>query len=500
MRFGPVSFRVVPLLPIAVALGLAAVPPGQSALAQAPVRNVKLEWTAPVGSNQLARDLGGILDASVVSGDWGVIVVSRSRGDTLFNRNADAQLLPASTMKVFTAALALDVLGPDHRFETTILREGTVNSAGVLTGNLVFRGGGDPAFGTKPGELKALAQQVAAAGITQVTGTMVGDGSAFDGRWVPDGWLTRWLHASYAARVSANSYNQNLVAVRVAPVKGSAKATVTITPTLAGLPVTNAVTVREGSRSAGITVRQDPTTGAFRVAGWIGALSIARSYSYVVENPDLFVAAAFRAALADVGVSVAQPVTARHAAPGAVPVAASSSTPLAELVNKMTGSSNNHFAELIFRNAARTTGNPGSADAGNSLLRSFLADRVGAGHTTVYAADGSGLSTHDRATPRSLVSVLDYSAAAPWSQVFAAGLPVAGRTETLKSRMRGTPADGRLRAKTGTTNEVTSLSGYVTAANGEELVFAFIYNGNDRFRAREAIDAMGSTMASFTRF
>jgi D-alanyl-D-alanine carboxypeptidase/D-alanyl-D-alanine-endopeptidase (penicillin-binding protein 4) len=77
---------------------------------------------------------------------------------------------------------------------------------------------------------------------------------------------------------------------------------------------------------------------------------------------------------------------------------------------------------------------------------------------------------------------------------------VAGRTETLKSRMRGTPADGRLRAKTGTTSEVTSLGGYVTAANGEELVFAFIYNGTDRFRAREAIDAMGSTLASFTRF
>jgi D-alanyl-D-alanine carboxypeptidase/D-alanyl-D-alanine-endopeptidase (penicillin-binding protein 4) len=103
-------------------------------------------------------------------------------------------------------------------------------------------------------------------------------------------------------------------------------------------------------------------------------------------------------------------------------------------------------------------------------------------------------------TPRSLVSVLDYSARASWASVFTASLPVAGQTETLKGRMRGAPASGNLRAKTGTTAEVTSLGGYVTAANGEELAFAFMYNGRDRTRAREAIDAMGSTLAAFTRY
>ncbi len=491
----------------AIVLGVVAISAAtaQSRTATAPatsVRTATLVWTAPIGTGQLVRDLGGILDASVGSGDWGVIVVSRTRGDTLFHRNADTQLVPASTMKVFTAAMALDLLGPEHRFETTILREGPVSANGILHGNLVFRGGGDPAFGTVPSDapLKQLARQVVDRGITRVAGTVVGDGSSFDGRLVPDGWLPRWLQASYATRVSANSYRQNLVAVRVAPVKGTARATVTITPSLEGLPITNAVTVREGSRSAAITVRQDPATGAFRVGGWVGALSAARSYSYVVENPDLFIAAAFRAALREAGVTVDLPVIARHAGADAVPIATLASRPVSELVTTMTGSSNNHFAELIFRNAARTAGGPGSADTGNALLRSFLTDRVGTSATAVYAADGSGLSTHDRVTPRSLVGVLDYSARAAWGPVLTSALPVAGRTETLKSRMRGTPADGKLRAKTGTTSEVTSLSGYVTAANGEELVFAFIYNGADRFRARDAIDAMGSTLASFTRF
>jgi D-alanyl-D-alanine carboxypeptidase/D-alanyl-D-alanine-endopeptidase (penicillin-binding protein 4) len=464
------------------------------------VRTVKLAWTKPIGMPQLSRDLGGILDASVRSGEWGVMVVSRTRGDTLFGRNADTQLLPASTMKVFTAALALDVLGPDHTFETVILREGAV-SGGVLNGNLILKGAGDPAFGTKGADpLKILAKQVADAGITRITGSVIADGSAFDGRLVPEGWLSRYLHASYAARVSALSINQNLVAVRVSSDRKTMRASVELTPTLAGLPVTNALTVRAGSRSAAITVRQDPATGAFRVGGWIGALSVARSYSYVVENPELFVAAAFRAALANAGVKVTEPVAARRAAPSAVPVARYASQPVSELVTLMTGESNNHFAELIFRNTARKSGRQGSAESANTLLRAFLSDRVGTPGSGVYAADGSGLSTADRVTPRSLVGILDYSARAPWGQHFTSSLPVAGRTETLKSRMRGTPADGRLRAKTGTTSEVTSLGGYVTAANGEELVFAFIYNGTDRFRAREAIDAMGSTLASFTRF
>jgi D-alanyl-D-alanine carboxypeptidase/D-alanyl-D-alanine-endopeptidase (penicillin-binding protein 4) len=141
----------------------------------------------------------------------------------------------------------------------------------------------------------------------------------------------------------------------------------------------------------------------------------------------------------------------------------------------------------------------GSAVIANESLRTFLAERVGIPRRAVFAADGSGLSTLDRVTPRSMIQLLDYSVSAPWAPVLQASLPIAGRTETLKNRMRGTAAQGNLRAKTGTTGEVVSLGGYVTAKNGEELAFSFIYNGTDRWRARTAIDAMGVTLASFSR-
>jgi D-alanyl-D-alanine carboxypeptidase/D-alanyl-D-alanine-endopeptidase (penicillin-binding protein 4) len=124
---------------------------------------------------------------------------------------------------------------------------------------------------------------------------------------------------------------------------------------------------------------------------------------------------------------------------------------------------------------------------------------VGAASDAVTATDGSGLSVLDRVTPRALVQLLDHAHRAPWGSAFHASLPVAGESELLRHRMRATPAQGNLHAKTGTTNEVIGLSGYVTAENGEILAFAFLYNGKDRWHARETIDAMGPTLAAFAR-
>jgi D-alanyl-D-alanine carboxypeptidase/D-alanyl-D-alanine-endopeptidase (penicillin-binding protein 4) len=219
----------------------------------------------------------------------------------------------------------------------------------------------------------------------------------------------------------------------------------------------------------------------------------------VVEQPERFVAAAFRAALQKRGIVVEGHARAATTPAEAERLTAWASPPLAQLVVTMNGESNNHFAELLFRNAALSARGVGSAEAANEALRSFLSERAGVRRDAVYAADGSGLSTLDRVTTRSMVHLLAYAQAAPWGEVFQATLPIAGRTETLRTRMRRTPADNNLRGKTGTTNDVSSLAGYVTTKDGELLAFAFVYNGRELWRARAAIDAMGATLAGFTR-
>jgi D-alanyl-D-alanine carboxypeptidase/D-alanyl-D-alanine-endopeptidase (penicillin-binding protein 4) len=348
--------------------------------------------------------------------------------------------------------------------------------------------------------MRALARQVADAGIRRVMGDVIGDDRAFEAKSVPDGWLQRYLHASYAARVSALSLNENLVHVVVTPGRAGRAASVRLEPATTAFSVSNAATTRARSRAARVTVTGGED-GQIRVRGWIGASSQPQVYGLVVPEPALFTTGAFLRALRDAGVMVDGGARVGATPPAAVRVATLPSPPLHELAGVMNRESINHYAELIFRNAARVASpmGIGSASMGNALLRDFLQLRVGAVPQDVYAADGSGLSTQDRVTARSLVQLLSYAHRAPWSREFHESLPIAGREETLRLRMRGTPAQGNLHAKTGTTNDVVALSGYVAARSGEVLAFAFLYNGKDRWNARATIDAMGVTLADFAR-
>jgi D-alanyl-D-alanine carboxypeptidase/D-alanyl-D-alanine-endopeptidase (penicillin-binding protein 4) len=460
-----------------------------------------LKYTAPRGASQLMLDLSSIVNRSTRSGSWGVAVVSLASGDTLFTHNADRQLLPASTMKLFTAAVALERFGPDYRLVTEVLREGALGADGTVRGNLVLRGTGDPSFSRRyaddaSGEtpIAAIARLVAQAGVRRVSGDIIGDASAFEERKVPEGWRSRYLGSSYAARVSALSYNENLLAVTVKPAGKSAA--LTFEPALSGIAIVNSVKVVAG-RGSRISIVQRES--GIEVRGTIGRAHKGRRVQVVAEHPALVTTAAFRAALEQRGVAVDGGARLAKVASGAPRVAALSSASIGELVGTMNGESNNHFAELLFRNAARSVGVVGSAENANILLRRFLWEKAHVPPTSVYAADGSGLSTADRVTPRAMVQLLGYADRAPWRDVLEQSLPIAGRTDGLRRRMRYTPAMGNLRAKTGTTNDVASLSGYVTALDGERMAFAFIYNGRDRWRAKEAMDAMGATLANYQR-
>ncbi len=457
-------------------------------------------WTTPRSAAALSSDLGAILSRRE-DGQWGAMVVSVTRGDTLFARDADAPMVPASTMKMYTSALALDRLGPDWRFRTEVLREGALEGDGTLRGNLVMRGDGDPAFSRRfqPGNdyaapVKLLAERVAAAGVKRVTGDLVADASAFEARTIPEGWLTRYAGAGYAAPFSALSINENVVVVAIHP-----DGRVLLEPATTGIRVESSVTTRAGGGNGVRVIRA--ADGHVVARGWIGRGAPVRRLQLVVADPPTFAAGALRAALAERGITVDGQLRAGRAAAGAERVATVESPPLADLVAVMNRESINHFAEMIFRNAVRGPAREGegSAVAGNAMLQRFLTEKAHVPTSAVQVSDGSGLSTLDRVTARSMIHLLGLAHRAPWGSVFHASLPVAGESELMRGRMRGTPAQGNLHAKTGTTNDVIALGGYVTAENGEVLAFSFIFNGRDRWNARATIDAMGATMAGFSR-
>ena len=436
---------------------------------------------------------------------WGGMVVSLTRGDTLYAYNAGEEMLPASTMKLLTSAIALDRFGPNYQFSTDALRDGVVGSDGTLTGNLYIRGDGDPALSGKflPGgpsaPMNRLADLVAQKGIRHITGSIIGDATGFDEQKVPEGWLSRYLQAGYAARVSALSLNENLVAVAVTPTTPGKPAMVAIEPSSSAIHVVaNVRTVAGGGARLGF---RKQSNGTIVANGSIGSRTGTRRYVYIVEDPASFTTGAFRNALVARGIKVDGDIQLGRTPASAVKVASLASPPLASMIAAMNRESINHYAELLFRNAARGPDRnvTGSVATASALLDQFFASKVGADTTRLVFADGSGLSILDRVTPRAQVQLLGYAHHASWGPWLHSSLPVAGDSELLRRRMRNTPAEGNLHAKTGTTNDVIALAGYVTAVNGEVLAFSFLYNGRDRWMAKSMIDVMSETLASFGR-
>ena len=432
-------------------------------------------------------------------------MVSLTRGDTLYAYNAGEEMLPASTMKLLTSAIALDRFGPNYQFSTDALRDGVVGSDGTLTGNLYIRGDGDPALSGKflPGgpsaPMNRLADLVAQKGIRHITGGIIGDATGFDEQKVPEGWLSRYLQAGYAARVSALSLNENLVAVAVTPTTPGKPAMVALEPSSSAIQViANVRTVAGGGARLGFRKQGNGTIVA---NGSIGSRTGTRRYVYIVEDPASFTTGAFRNALVARGIKVDGDIQLGKTPASAVKVASLASPPLASMIAAMNRESINHYAELLFRNAARGPDRnvTGSVATASALLDQFFASKVGADTTRLVFADGSGLSILDRVTPRAQVQLLGYAHHASWGPWLHSSLPVAGDSELLRRRMRNTPAEGNLHAKTGTTNDVIALAGYVTAVNGEVLAFSFLYNGRDRWIAKSMIDVMSETLASFGR-
>ena len=288
-----------------------------------------------------------------------------------------------------------------------------------------------------------------------------------------------------------------MVIVGVRP--GKTGAVVTLEPETSSLTVTSTVRTVAGA-GARITARRLGNERVM-VSGSIGARSSGVRYQLVVGDPVTFAAGAFRSALKARGITVDGAIRFARTPAKALLVTSLPSPSLDRMISLMNHESINHYAELLWRDAARGTDRAmlGSAENASATLQDFLVRQVGATAGAVVATDGSGLSVLDRVTPRSLVQLLAHAHAAPWGGAFHASLPVAGESELLRHRMRTTPAQGNLHAKTGTTDDVIGLAGYVTAENGEILAFAFLYNGHDRWHARETIDAMGPTLAAFSR-
>jgi D-alanyl-D-alanine carboxypeptidase/D-alanyl-D-alanine-endopeptidase (penicillin-binding protein 4) len=436
------------------------------------------------------------------------MVKSLDQDETLFAVNARKLMLPASSMKVVTLAAAAEKLGWDFRYDTTLHAAGSVDG-GTLDGDLVVVGTGDPSLGAADGLADRVFAEWAGAlkqrGIRTVAGRIVGDDNRFEEETLGFGWSWDDLPDDYAAGVGALQFNENAVRVTVTPGPAAGdSAAIAIAPAGSGLTIVNNVLTGASGGAASVTTRRLPGSTTLELRGSMPLGAAPSTLAVAVDNPTLFFAGALRTALIANGIDVRGEAAdidgiRPMAALAGEGLATYKSPPLSALAERLMKVSQNQYAETLLKTVS--DGAVRSAAAGRTAALAIL-HGWGVRPAELIMRDGSGLSRYDFVSPDALVTILGHVYRdAKLRGPFEASLPIAGRDGTLNNRMKGTPAEGNARAKSGSMTGVRSLSGYVTTAGGEHLVFSIVANNFETPPdvVNAATDAIVVRLAMFRR-
>jgi len=462
----------------------------------------------------LQHDIDAILSAPELErGFWGVLVKDVNADQPLYSRNATKLMMPASTMKVVTLAAAAEKLGWDYTYTTRVYTTGKV-ADGILQGDLIVVGSGDPSIDDWDGTATALfadwATQLKAAGIHAIRGRIIGDDNLFDDDGYGFGWSWDDIARSFSAGVSALQFNEGSVQLQIAPGRTiGSKAVITVIPDFSGLIVTNRVLTGAAAGAPSITRRRLPGSLHLELRGSVPLRMRPFSETASVENPTLYFVTALRRALIDGGIDVRGPAVdiddlatpPTHNA--ATPLITYQSPPLSMLATTMMKLSQNLYAETLLKTIGiDSVDHPtGTAQAGlatvRSVIESWNIDPAG-----MIQADGSGLSRYNYITPDTMVAILTHvQHDERLKSTFEATLPIAGHDGTLENRMRGTAADGNAHVKTGSLTNVRAMAGYVRSADGNTLAFAVFANNfeNSSSVILTAFDSIVNRLAAFKR-
>jgi len=478
-----------------------------------PVTGPRPYTTPRPGVKALKADLASYYqDPAFQNAVWGVLIKSLATGETLFSLNPGTFLMPASNMKVVTMAAAAEKLGWDYRFTTTVVATGPVQG-GVLKGDLVVVGSGDPSLGGRPTEgpavLERWADEIGAKGITRIDGRIIGHDNAFDDEGLGQGWSWDYLAYGYATPIGGLDFNENIVRLSVTPGPAAgAPAVVTATPEAGGLEIDSAVVTAEPGGELDITVTRRPGSRRLGVRGTVPVGRANATQTVSVENPTEFLVGEFRRALVARGIEVAGAAVDVDTLPAPPDLARAetlvsyTSPPLSEIGKVLLKVSQNLYADTLLKAIGRPAdGGPATTKEGRRVLREIL-QGWGIAPDRYLQADGSGLSRYNYLTADVLVAVLTRMYADNRHiEPFINALPVAGVDGTIAGRMKDTVAQGNARAKTGSIAHARALSGYVTSAEGEPLVFSMIVNNFNvpQSQADAVIDRAVVRLAGFRR-
>jgi D-alanyl-D-alanine carboxypeptidase, serine-type, PBP4 family len=433
----------------------------------------------------------------------GICVLDLSNSKRIAGLNEQRSLQPASVVKLVTTAAALEILGPDCRFETRIEYTGSLVN-GVLDGDLWIRGGGDPSLGSRQvdGDSDAFLDQwvkaVKIAGIKTVKGRIIADASIFDDEPVSPYWLWEDMGNYYAAGIYGLGVYDNSFQLELrSAAAGSRPEILSVRPELPLLTIDNHLkAVNNNLDSAyfyGVPYQW--------ARSLFGTMPSNRSRFVIkgdIPDPPFFLAGRFGEELEKNGVRVeGNPVSLRQLADAdrlsALPAKILEKTysiPLSQMIRIIQVKSDNLYTEYLLRHLALSVyGKPATAKDGIKVVRDFW-QKKGLDVSALSLSDACGLSPNDRVSPAFLAQMLRYmSEKSPYASVYKSAFPWAGKEGSVAGFLKGTALEGKLRLKSGSVQSVTSYAGYYEQ-NGKSYVVVLMVNNADadRFQIRKDME------------
>jgi len=419
---------------------------------------------------------------------WGVLIESLTTGEVWYEQNGNKMFMPASNEKIPTAAATLLTLGPNFRYKTNLYYTGDIIDS-VLNGDLIIKGDGDPTFFTKFYEdsrtpffywidiLKKM-------GIKKIDGNIIGDDNAFEDYGYGDGWTFDGLDSWYSAESGALQFNENNIDLQIIPPK-SIDEKLQVIPNVKSnyFNIINNTNISETEPSQ-ISINRAFGTNNITISGIVKVGSKPFERSLSISNPTLFYTNVLLETILSSGILVTGKAIDCDDISDWNPNYNSQklmnsylSPPIIDIMKGMMKRSQNMYAETFVKTLGLNIGGIGSFNEGKKVVENVLSN-FGIAPKSYAFTDGSGLSRYDYISPKQIVTILKAMKKSQYWNEWNSLFPIAGVDGTLKNRMKGTKAEGNVKAKTGTISNVRGLSGYLTAANGEEIVFSFLVNGH----------------------
>ncbi len=436
-------------------------------------------------------------DPSFSRAFWGVKVVSLDTGRIIYQKDAHKLFIPASNMKILTAASALRFLGEGHVFKTMVSTNGVIE-AGVLKGDLIIVGSGDPSLGARfvgnnphnplSGDPWAVfsgcAEKLKELGIRSIEGNIIGDDQLFEQIHYGDGWTWDDMYHAYSAGFGALQFNESAAYIEIRPGKApGSPVSARIIPRLESMSVVSTIETGPPECESRLSVLRDGRS--FFLSGQLPSGTGMFYRGVALPEPTAYFLDMLRETLERNGISIkGKSIDAdnldEYRGAGATRLIIHTSPPFEEILRVLLEVSQNQFAETVFRLLDKKE--DGKSDEGAVRTMEEILSSMGVPSDSYEIVDGSGLSRGNLLSPDSIVRVLQHMYRNDEDRKFVKMLPKSGLKGTIKGRMNGTRAAEKVSAKTGTLSWVRALSGYLETEKGEMLAFSMLVNNYNQPR------------------